>query len=184
MPRTGPSPLPRQRLSKRVKLVERLNQLIEFNYSYQVSEDLWYSGRSAHHEQILTLDLSLNVTRPWCEYQGAIMQLTVDADVKRFHVHASPSGYGDMQTMTTVINPDVRSAQELTSDEFTVSDDVLQLEVRLWQTRFCPPAVRAEAYKVNVYEPGDFFEPHKDTPAGGLVGTLLLGLGDRATAGS
>ena len=136
--------------------------------------------RAARTGRIIENDsstLRLKVTRPGCEYDAPLVSIT-EATLKQWHQHGQPSAYGNTATLATVVDATVRSAREAPSDQFTVDEETRRMVERLWAEHFWPSAVRAEPYKLNVYGPGDHFAAHKDTPASGLVGTLLLGLGD------
>jgi hypothetical protein len=123
--------------------------------------------------------MRLTITSGGCTYDGSLEELRQSNDhLDLWFKAGSPSSYGDVRTQTTVLNKDVRDAVEFTAEEFSVSPELIAYVETVWATHFFPTKVRAEAYKINVYGPGGHFQPHKDTPAKDLVGTVLLGLGD------
>jgi hypothetical protein len=99
-------------------------------------------------------------------------------EVKEIYEVASIAGFGNVKTLTTDINPMVRNSREITSSQFTISKAMLREVERRWAENLYPRKVRAEAYKINIYQPGDFFSAHRDTPEKDLLGTFLLRLHD------
>jgi formylglycine-generating enzyme required for sulfatase activity len=101
----------------------------------------------------------------------------VSADLLR-HIYdaAAPATFGDMDAMQTRVDPLVRSGREVDSSSFSVPPALCRWVEQMWAEHFLPASVRAEAYKINLYGPGDRFATHRDTPEKDLVGTFLLAL--------
>jgi hypothetical protein len=91
------------------------------------------------------------------------------------------SGYGDMQSLETKVDSEVRNAREIQASEFEVKPEFLKKIQDLWGEQFLPRTVRAETYKIHLYGPEGHFKSHRDTPETGLVGTFLVGLGDTSS---
>ena len=110
------------------------------------------------------------------------MYLLKSRDLKELYEnHSEPSPFGDQKALKTSYDPKVRKGRQITQDNFGVSGNVLEAVQKTWVKHFSPGgACRAEAYKINLYGKGDFFSAHKDTPAKGLIGTFLMGLGEDA----
>jgi hypothetical protein len=125
--------------------------------------------------------LNFRITRPGCEYtcSRGIKDLPVLHD---WFENSAISGYGDMQSLETKVDCEVRNAREIPASEFEVEPELLQYIQKLWSKHFLPRSVRAEPYKIHLYGPGGHFKSHRDTPETGLVGTFLVGLGDTSSA--
>lgn len=127
----------------------------------------------------------LHITRPGCEYNGRITRFGgVDDLLPDWFEHSAISGYGDMQSLETKVDSEVRNAREIPASEFEVEPEFLEKIQNLWGKSFLPRKVRAEPYKIHLYGPGGHFKSHRDTPETGLVGTFLAGLGDTSSTGN
>jgi hypothetical protein len=126
----------------------------------------------------------LHITRAGCEYDGDFTrkQTNIDTLLRTWFEHSAISGYGDMQTLETKVDPEVRNAREIPASEFEVRPEFLEKIEDLWGKRFIPRKVRAVPYKIHLYGPGGHFKSHRDTPETGLVGTFLVGLGDTSSS--
>lgn len=82
--------------------------------------------------------------------------------------------FGDLKGMKTRVDKSVRKARDIT--DFTVSERLIKDIEKEWNRNMFPKNVRAEAYKINIYAPGDKFTAHCDSQLPGLVGTALLGV--------
>jgi hypothetical protein len=126
---------------------------------------------------------SLRITRAGCEYDGHISYgRTKDTLLRTWFEHSAIAGYGDMQSLETKVDPEVRDAREIPASEFEVEPHFLEKIQSLWGERFIPRNVRAVPYKIHLYGPGGHFKTHRDTPETGLVGTFLVGLGDSTSS--
>lgn len=104
-------------------------------------------------------------------YSG-MLPLTHDISRSLFH-NGVQSPFGKM---TTVIDPEVRNAREIT--EFSVDNNlIVKLEER-WKQDMYPKDVKLVPYKINLYDKDGNFQLHKDTPDTCLVGTILVSLND------
>jgi len=117
----------------------------------------------------------VRVRRAGCEYDGLIDGIGSDV-AARWLLHGAPAGFGDVRRQLTVVDPAVRRGRDISADrgEFEVGDAVLRRAEEMWASSLQPRAVRARAYKINVYGPHDGFAFHRDTPERGMVGTLLV----------
>ncbi|KAF7362397.1 hypothetical protein MVEN_00586900 [Mycena venus] len=131
----------------------------------------------------------LSIARAGCEYDGPMSALageggteSTEPDIgerlRQWYEAGTVSGYGDVKTQETKIDPAVRDAREIPASEFHVSPDLIARVQDIWAKSFFPTHVRAEPYKIHLYGPGGKFKAHRDTPETGLVGTFLVGLGD------
>eukprot|EP00026_Physarum_polycephalum_P003231 Phypoly_transcript_03241.p1 GENE.Phypoly_transcript_03241~~Phypoly_transcript_03241.p1 ORF type:complete len:534 (+),score=98.64 Phypoly_transcript_03241:111-1712(+) len=100
----------------------------------------------------------------------------------------TPAPFGDLATMKTVFDPNVRIALECNASKFKFMDCrhmintiMLYLKKTMWEDRY----LDIEPYKLNVYEKGGFFKPHVDTPVNArtMVGTLVICLPVAHTGG-
>lgn len=101
----------------------------------------------------------------------------------QWYENSSTSGFGNVKSQETEINIDVRNAHEISSSEFTVDEELIEMVECLWSKHFLPKRVRAMPYKIHIYGPDGQFKPHMDTPEQNLVGTFLVGLGDTTKPG-
>jgi hypothetical protein len=126
----------------------------------------------------------LRITRPGCEYNSDVQRYSreIEGLLPGWFEHSAISGYGDMRSLETKVDCDVRNAREIPASEFEVKPEFLQQIQNLWRDHFLPRSVRAEPYKIHLYGPGGHFKSHRDTPETGLVGTFLVGLGDTSSA--
>jgi hypothetical protein len=126
----------------------------------------------------------LRVTRLGCEFDGDVApeSKSIENLLPDWFKNAAISGYGDMGTLQTKVDPTVRDAKEIPASEFTVSPSLLETIRETWATSFVPRDVRVETYKIHLYGPGGRFKAHRDTPEVGLVGTFLVGLGDTSAS--
>ena len=136
------------------------------------------------HGDLEFYTLHLRVTRLGCEYDGEVRHYTRKiADLlPLWFEHSAISGYGDMQSLETKVDCEVRNAREIPASEFEVEPIFLQKIQSLWSDHFLPRSVRAVPYKIHLYGPGGHFKSHRDTPETGLVGTFLVGVGDTSTS--
>ncbi|KAG6915529.1 hypothetical protein DXG01_011026 [Tephrocybe rancida] len=124
---------------------------------------------------------NLTITRARCEFTGSISPDKYGSAPKLevLYDNAAISGYGDNQALENKVDPTVRDAREITSDEFSVEPELLERISATWEAHFSAHArVRAAPYKIHVYGPGGHFKSHRDTPEKDLVGTFLIGIGD------
>ncbi|KAK7959689.1 uncharacterized protein PG986_004543 [Apiospora aurea] len=117
---------------------------------------------------------------PGLEIKGTPIPLPLstprDAGVIRKACHQAPFGRGD----ETVVDESVRKTWEIGSEGFQLLNPqwpsfvnalVKDASVALGM----PQNVRAEPYKLLLYDPGSFFKPHKDSEkAPGMIATLVI----------
>lgn len=163
-------------------------------YTNNCSNDEYFEGdtldRICHRLRVLTSEAEsivieeveeddtlseANLTINSVNFQGSLSSITPE-DLQNWYEHAQPASYGDNQTLETRLDETIRKAREIT--DFHVDDTLIKFVENKWDEHFYPRTVRAEAYKINIYGPGDHFQAHRDTPAKDLVGTFLVGLGD------
>ena len=87
---------------------------------------------------------------------------------------AVDSPYGDVKSLTTVVNKEVRDAKEI--EDIEVDPELIQLIKEEWSAHLHPKDVRVVPYKLNMYTSEGKFEEHLDTPDKGMVGTALISL--------
>ena len=143
----------------------------------------------------------LQITRPKCEFDGALVPPTKfdsfnrptfvaregksrGARLKKWYENGDVSGYGDVREQVTRVDEKVRNAREIPATQFHVEPELLERIAALWDQNFYPNhGIRVEPYKIHLYGPEGHFDIHRDTPQKDLVGTFLLGLGDTSTGG-
>lgn len=104
--------------------------------------------------------------------------------LQRLYQEAPRATFGDNQKLETRVDSKVRSGADLTTAHFSVDreQELCAAVAEEWSSRFVPSSVTAKLHKLNMYRQGDHFSAHRDTPAKGLVGTLVLGLADTTTS--
>jgi formylglycine-generating enzyme required for sulfatase activity/TPR repeat protein len=110
-----------------------------------------------------------------CRADVALDDVSADL-LRQIYDAAAPATFGDMNAMQTRVDPLVRSGREVDCSGFSVPPALCRWVEQTWAEHFLPASVRAEAYKINLYGPGDRFATHRDTPEKDLVGTFLLAL--------
>lgn len=85
-----------------------------------------------------------------------------------------PACYGDNEKQETRVDETVRKGRDISSDKFSVCDEVLESLRQTFCVQFRIRDVEIIPYKINLYEPGDFFNVHRDNPEPKLLGTILL----------
>jgi hypothetical protein len=91
------------------------------------------------------------------------------------YAYANPAKFGDVKAQATVEDSNVRKGRDIPADRFTVPQCKIEELRSFWEDAF-GGTVRVEPYKINLYAEGDFFAPHKDTPHGTIIGTILVSL--------
>src|ERR1700735_236557 len=153
-----------------------------FNDLGSVYKDMKDLSVSHAHGKFKFYSFHLRITRPGCEYNDDVNNWQgTNRLLNGWFEHSAISGYGDMQSLETKVDSEVRNAREIPASEFEVKPEFLEEIQELWRGHFLPRNVRAEPYKIHVYGPGGHFKSHRDTPETGLVGTFLVGLGDTSS---
>ena len=108
-----------------------------------------------------------------------------DAETIKSVCRQAPFGRGE----ETVVDTSVRNTWELDASQFKLAnpgwDDFLQNTLLKSVTeKLGLPGVKADLYKLLLYEPGSFFKPHKDSEkAPGMVATLVVCLPSKHEGG-
>lgn len=112
------------------------------------------------------------------QYDGKLSGLALENDdnLKKLITSANVASFGDQMNLKTVVDENVRKGRDIDSASFQVSDEIIKYVEDTWNSHFYPSNVKAVPYKINLYQKGDKFIGHKDTPDKNLVGTFLLGL--------
>lgn len=85
--------------------------------------------------------------------------------------------YGDLKTHTTKIDPSVRKGFEISLKNnyvLYIKDKILFKFAKKFAANMGYTNIDIIPYKLNIYEPGDFFKSHVDTPEANLLGTMIL----------
>lgn len=115
-------------------------------------------------------------------------------DIEKLRQQCTQASFGDLQTMTTKIDLDVRSGLTIDFDKILITkpvsrkvkmnatDDSYQRKIfegllQQVQEDFQDESLYLEPYRLNVYEQGGFFKAHVDTPRyPNMLGTMVLAL--------
>ncbi|KAK7744787.1 hypothetical protein SLS62_010020 [Diatrype stigma] len=127
-------------------------------------------------------------TNPGLEIADSLIPLplvTRDAEILKALSQQAPFGRGD----ETVVDTTVRKTWELNTEQFQCSNpswkaylDTLLQEAA--KNLGMPGTIRAEPYKLLLYEEGSFFKRHKDSEkVPGMVGTLVICLPSKHEGG-
>jgi len=82
---------------------------------------------------------------PGCEYNASVMPYSklIDLLLPGWFEHSAISGYGDLQSLETKVDSEVRNAREIPASEFQVKPEFLERIQKLWREHFLPRNVRA-----------------------------------------
>jgi hypothetical protein len=106
------------------------------------------------------------VITPTSEKNERASKAVLETTLSSWFEKSNVSGFGDVRALET---------REIPADAFSVPPNLISELESIWANAFYPSRVPAEPHKVHLYGPGGFFEPHRDTPQTGLVGTMLVG---------
>ncbi len=111
------------------------------------------------------------------EINGGFRQPDTDKQVLKSWFtseHATVSGFGNQNLVRTEVDENVRKARELGPQHVEVDPKLIPWIQEQWVKQFHPAPVRAEFYKMNLYEKGGKFKAHRDTPEKNLLGTAVV----------
>ncbi len=97
-------------------------------------------------------------------------------DLEALYEKATPAPFGDVTTLQTTLDVNVRRSREIDASRFN-ADELVPLVEQAWRDNMRPTDVRVVPYKINLYKREDMFREHRDTPEKNLIGTFILGLG-------
>lgn len=111
-------------------------------------------------------------------YEGTFSGIALENEdnLKQLFERANPASFGDQMNLKTIVDENVRKGRDIDSTSFQVSNEIIKFVEDTWNSHFYPSNVKAVPYKINLYQKGDKFIGHKDTPDKNLVGTFLLGM--------
>ena len=126
-------------------------------------EDLRLVYNTNHHNYIKKL-----IDCRWNKYD----------DLKYFiDVRKQRANYGDLIKQQTLIDESVRKGYDLKFDgDFTMNDETIENLENIFKNTTGVTNITIKAYKMNIYEKGDFFTEHKDTPEKDLFATMIVHL--------
>lgn len=88
--------------------------------------------------------------------------------------------YGDIIKGDTLVDKKIRKGFEIRvdDDKFCVNEQLIDKLQQLWCDKFMYKLndIEIKPYKINIYEEGDFFESHRDSPTNGTIGTIILNI--------
>ena len=146
-------------------------------------------------DKVLAVWVEGHVQRAWQSLNGRSWQFSrvsfnmtlmsntctqeMDAELfEKLYKHGTEACFGDMTTHTTRVDATVKRGKELMhGDKWEVAPEVCALLEAKWAKKgMLPSNVEVKPYKMNLYQQGDGFVEHSDTPSDRLVGTILIGL--------
>lgn len=111
---------------------------------------------------------------------------TINDDLRALHDACATATFGIGNKEVT--DETYRKALKLDTSAFATSFQISGTNILNMVHKLLVPnagSVRAELYKLNMYEEGSFFKPHKDTPRGSdMFGSLVICLDQPFTGGS
>ncbi|KAN0080621.1 hypothetical protein V8E54_003825 [Elaphomyces granulatus] len=160
---------------------------------YEIKESLEQVFSDIKHPgSFLTSTSFKGGINPGLEVSGAgPISLPLSAEVAKKIIqasHVSPYGKGS----ETLVNESVRKTWELNTDQFSLRnpewssqlEELLQAAVSGLGLMAEPAEIKAELYKLLVYEEGAFFLPHQDSEkVDGMFGTLVVSLPSKHEGG-
>lgn len=96
--------------------------------------------------------------------------------LKKMYKSADQATFGNLKSMKTEIDCNIRSGREISARHFIVDPKLISKLQKLWCDKFKFANLAIEPYKINLYQKGDFFKRHRDTPSKNMIGTLLINL--------
>ncbi len=112
-----------------------------------------------------------------------------DLKIDAIKQQCAPAPFGDLASMTTKVDPDVRSGltidyerlgfyvESKKTKDFSPHNVALEKLLEKVQEEFQDDTLYLEPYKLNMYEQGGHFKAHKDTPRyPNMVGTMVIRL--------
>jgi len=154
---------------------EENNKNIEL---WQEMKEVWRNGinNKVFSEGIVmgSFNLNIKIEKKNYQYNGTINMKQEEA--KRLYENAEEATFGNLETMTTDINPEVRNGRHLSNSYFEVNPKIIEKLEKKWSLEMLPREVKIIPYKINLYGKGDYFKRHRDTPDKNLVGTILVSL--------
>lgn len=155
--------------------------LHEHTYEKLILHELQYLVKNANNTQYYSIGENCfnDFSVCWAEIKikvGSqdcnITQLNIDT----LFIEGTPAPFGDLNTMETVYNPEVRTALELpfelsNGNKYTLRQISHEIQEKLNNGG----EVELVPHKANIYSKGSFFKPHVDTPiAKNMLGTLVI----------
>lgn len=117
---------------------------------------------------VYTDDTGVTNRPPW-DYDSGFL--------KKLMTIAVPAAFGDVALSETRVDPTVRKGFDVaitsTKPGVVISDDNIQTLTKLFTTMTGIGSVTVVPYKVNIYQPGDFFTVHRDSPEDRLLATMI-----------
>lgn len=161
------------------KCVEQLRQSLNPKYTKQFNLDTLLTSTLQTLPTCPLLTCPLKIKLNDVVYSGSFD--VPQEKLKELYKQADVAGFGDVKSQKTVIDTSVRKAKHITSEHFTVSDDVINLIRSMWNQQdddgyLYPRNVTVVPYKINLYGEGGHFVRHQDTPDKDMVGTAVLAL--------
>jgi predicted 2-oxoglutarate/Fe(II)-dependent dioxygenase YbiX len=106
-------------------------------------------------------------------HQFSSWDLTED-DIAKLRAFASPAAFGDLDMGENRVDKDVRSALEISDFSFSSSEVLPHIQSHV-EDHLMHKNLTFKPYKINIYQEGDFFKPHVDSPTdGSMLGTLVV----------
>lgn len=99
-----------------------------------------------------------------------------DSIIQSLYDIAKDSPFGNLKTLKTEYDKNIRSAKELLyNDDFYIYYPLIEFIKNIWKKKFHKNVI-VEPYKINIYDVGNGFTWHVDTPNKNLIGTFIIGL--------
>lgn len=100
-------------------------------------------------------------------------------DLRKLYDYAETATFGNVNTQTTDIDEKIRKGKHISNEHFKISEFYLDKLKDAWNESCdlckCDYVV---PHKINLYQNGDHFEWHKDTPDKNLIGTIVMSISD------
>jgi hypothetical protein len=103
-----------------------------------------------------------------------------------------PSEFGDVLKQKTVIDEKVRKGFDVTIADFPmhnrrakdtketksveINSSLISMLTDLFRCKFGYGNIKVVPYKINIYEKGDFFDEHRDSPTDSLIASIVVNI--------
>lgn len=96
---------------------------------------------------------------------------------ERLEKYRKPAQFGDISKEETRVDETVRKGFDITLAEhknIKISEGLYEHLRKAFVNATGMNNVEIVPYKINIYQPGDFFKPHRDSPAKNLIATIVV----------
>jgi len=110
-------------------------------------------------------------------YRYSAVRSNID-NIEKIKTALSPfkkvAEFGDIATQQTRIDENIRKGFDVVIDQNNVVTDITDTLREIFYEKTGIRNIKVEPYKINIYEKGDFFAEHRDSPSRDLIATIVV----------